>query len=272
MKRIFLFAVLAAGVYAVSITACKKPEADTETTSATDNSLCEGEFNRVVPATNSIAIGDPGVNGNRQLPQIASQCPVDSIDPADTLDGYPVTMYINYGTSCVCPDGKIRAGTLKCVFDTAWDSSNPTLTIYLLNYYVNNIHFEGTIAVSKNTAARTFTQVITGGKCSNSSWEILYNGTHTLTMTAGFNTLTDPTDDIFTIGGDANGTNRDGLNFTVNITSPIEKRGNCRYITKGTFEITPEGKNVRTVDFGDGTCDDQATLKIKNSTFSFTLQ
>jgi len=272
MKRIFLFASLLTGIIIAGVISCKKPTPDTETTSATDNSICESEFDRVVPATNSIAIGDPGVNGNRQLPSTQSQCPIDSIDPADTLNGYPVTMYIKYGTSCTCPDGKIRKGTLVCTFDTAWDSSNPTMTVVLQNYWVNGVHFEGTIAVSKNTANRSFTQTITGGKCSNSSWTILYNGTHTMTMTAGFNTLTDPTDDVFQFSGNATGTNRESVNFTADITSPVEKRGNCRYITKGTVDITPEGKNTRTIDFGDGTCDDKATLKIKNSTFSFTLQ
>src|SRR5207248_1392256 len=153
-----------------------------------------------------------------------------------------VTMYIKYGSSCTCPDGKIRSGMLVCTFDTAWDSSNPTMTCVLQNYYVNGVHFEGTIAVTKNTAARSFTQTITSGKCSNSSWTILYNGTHTMTMTAGYNTLMDPTDDVFMFSGSANGTNRNSVNFTANITSPVEKRGNCRYITKGTVEITPEGK------------------------------
>ena len=275
MKRIFLPVLLFSGVIAFSVFSCKKETPDTDTTTATDNSLCEGEFNRVMPTANGIAIDDPGVNGNRMMPNaLSTGCPMDSIDPADTLDGYPVTMYIKYGTNCQCPDGKTRSGTLRCVFDTAWDSNNPTMTMYLENYYVNGVHFEGTMAITKNTSSRTFTQTMTDGKCSKHSgtdWEILYNCTRSMTWTAGYNTPADPNDDVFTFTGTASGTDRNGINFTVNVITPIEKRGDCRYITKGIFEVVPEGKNTRTVDFGNGTCDNKATLKIKNSTFTFTL-
>jgi hypothetical protein len=115
---------------------------------------------------------------------------------------------------------------------------------------------------------------MTNGKCSKHSgtdWEILYNCTRSMTWTAGYNTPADPNDDVFTFTGTASGTDRNGINFTVNVITPIEKRGDCRYITKGIFEVVPEGKNTRTVDFGNGTCDNKATLKIKNSTFTFTL-
>lgn len=275
MKRILLFGTFLSAALLFSVSSCKKDTPDTETQSATDNSLCEGEFNRVVPEANGIAIGEPGVNGNKMLPGVQLSCPVDSVDPQDTLNGWPNTLYIKYGTSCTCSDGKTRAGTLRCVFDTGWDSPTPSLTIYLENYYVNGVHFEGNVVVSKNTAARTFTQTINNGKCSkttpDNTWEILYNCTRTMQWSAGYNTVTDPTDDVFLFSGSATGTNRDGKTFSVNVTAPIEKRGNCRYITKGTFDITPEGKDARTVDFGDGTCDDKATLKIKNNTFTFSL-
>ena len=272
MKRIFIIGSLAASVIVYFASSCKKKEADTDATSATDNSICEGEFNRVVPATNSIAIGDPGVNGNRIANSngLLSNCPTDSIAPGDTT--YPITLYIKYGsTGCQGPDGKTRKCTLRCVFDTAWDALNPTMTIYLENYYVDDVHFEGTIAVSKNTTSRTFTQVMTDGKCSKSSWVITYECNRSMTWVAGYNTLADPTDDVFLFNGYASGVDRNGTAYDVDIISSIEKRGNCKYITRGSFEVTPEGKETRTVDFGDGTCDNKATLKIKNSTFNFTL-
>jgi hypothetical protein len=271
MKRILLASFFGSAALFIAVSSCKKGDADTDTTSSTDNSLCEGEFNRVVPEANGIAIGDPGVNDNRMGPNSLNSCPVDSIDPADTLDGYPVTMYIKYGSGCQCADGKTRKGTLRCVFDTAWDSPNPTMTMYLENYYVNNIHFEGTLAVTKNTANRTFTQTMTDGRCSKSTWDIRYNCTRTVAWTSGYNTPADFTDDVYQFTGSADGIDRNGVSFTVQVTTPIEKRGNCQYITKGVFELTPDGKDARIVDFGDGTCDNRATLKIGNSTFNFTL-
>jgi hypothetical protein len=275
-KKIALTCLTIAAAAVVTIISCKKEEVDTETVSATDNSLCEGEFLRILPATNGVAVDEPGVIDNRWAGNnnIFNACPHDSIDPADTLNGFPVTLYLDYGTTgCVGDDGKTRKGMIRAVFDSAWNSPNARATFYLENYYVNGVRFEGTVQVQKN--GNTITQTITDGKCSKTSgnpWEILWNCTRTVRQVSGANSATDPTDDEFEFTGTANGTNREGKTFDVNITSPMVKTAQCRYITKGTMELTPEGRETRTVNFGDGTCDDKATLTIKGNTFQFTLQ
>jgi hypothetical protein len=57
----------------------------------------------------------------------------------------------------------------------------------------------------------------------------------------------------------------------VNVTVPVEKRASCTWITKGRIDLTPEGLATRTVDYGDGTCDDKATLTINGNTFQFQM-
>ncbi len=45
MKRILLFSIISVGAIALTLNSCKKEDPDTETQSAVDNSVCEGEFN-----------------------------------------------------------------------------------------------------------------------------------------------------------------------------------------------------------------------------------
>ena len=98
-----------------------------------------------------------------------------------------------------------------------------------------------------------------------------------MTQTAGDLTPLNPFDDEFAVYGNANGTNRNGKTFTVNVSSgdPIVRKMSCQWVSDGTFDITPDGLATRTVDFGypnNGACDDKATLTIKGNTFEFTMQ
>jgi hypothetical protein len=275
MKKIFLPFLLLAGV-AVVLNSCKKEEADTETQSAVDNSICEGEFSRIMPTVNSVAIDDEGVhrvawdaNGNA----VASTCPSISIDPADTLDGFPVTLVLDYGTAgCQdTSDSKVRKGKIQATFSQPFDQVGCVITINLIDYYVDNIHYEGTVTVTRN-AQHSFTTTVSNGKCTNPNWTLTWASTKTLTQSEGTGTIL-PNDDVFIMTGSANGVNREGRAYEVNITKQLTKRQTCPWIEAGTVDLTPEGLATRTVDFGTlGQCDNQATLTINGNTFSFTLK
>ncbi|WP_400073263.1 hypothetical protein [Zobellia russellii] len=53
--------------------------------------------------------------------------------------------------------------------------------------------------------------------------------------------------------------------YTIGITSDLEAEFTCDYIGKGTMDLDKNGLAV-SVDFGDGTCDDTATLIYPDST------
>ena len=94
----------------------------------------------------------------------------------------------------------------------------------------------------------------------------------TMKQIAGFSTKGDASDDIFSISGSSSGKNREGRTFTTTITNPLIKKTNCKWLSSGTLELTPNGFAARTVDFGSGTCDDDATFTVNGQTISFKLQ
>ena len=79
------------------------------------------------------------------------------------------------------------------------------------------------------------------------------------------------TDDVYSITGTASGTGFDGTAFTSNITNPLIVALNCHWIEKGTIVFTPSGKLPRTIDFGNGDCDANATITIAGATFNIVL-
>lgn len=256
----------------MAFNSCKKDTpSDTDTVTATDNSICENEFMRILPTVNSIAIDESGVHRNGSGNHVTSGCP--SVSVPDSMNAFPRHMYIDYGTGCADPvDGKIRKGQIICEIDRPFDSLGAVLTITFDTFMVGAIRFEGTTVLTR-TGPSSFTKQIIDGKCSKDGatpWVIEYEALRTITFTSGANSSTDP--QIITISGTNSGKDRNGNEWTSTITSPVVRDLGCTWITKGVVEISPAGKAMRTIDFGDGTCNNKATITIEGNTFEFSMQ
>lgn len=62
--------------------------------------------------------------------------------------------------------------------------------------------------------------------------------------------------------------------FTVDVpqSSPLVKKASCQFISSGILNLTPDGFKTRTVDYGNGNCDDDATLSVNGNTVAFKLK
>jgi len=83
---------------------------------------------------------------------------------------------------------------------------------------------------------------------------------------------------MYSITGSASGTTGTGTHFTVSITSPIIVKLSCWFespskpgLVQGTLQITPDGKPVRTIDYGSGDCDNTATITVNGNSHPYTL-
>lgn len=262
---------------------CKKAEVDTETQSSLDAGVAENAYSNVFPMVQRLAIGEEGVKQGslssarlNGFPGKLTCATINILPPNDTVTNtnnytYPFEFELDFGTGCAdINDGKIRAGKITVSISNYWDVPQSTMTIDLSNYKENSVDVKGTIIVTNN-GNNSYTTSLVNGQCIASNWTIEYAFNQTYSWIAGQNTDTIATDDVIQITGSSNGKNRKGKTFSTKIVSPIQKPMNCRWVTKGIFEITPEGLATRTVDFGDGTCDNKATVTINGNTFDFTM-
>lgn len=267
--------------------ACKKEkkEVDNETQTVSDNALCEQEFMRVGPSVSERAVSTPGVKkliggGNNM---IFSSCAVQTItgdtasyDTSGTFTNTAnlPTLTLDWGTGCTDVDGVLRTGKIVTTFSKFYNKVGSVMTITPTNYTVNGVSYTGTIRITKLAGGNnpSFRTEVINGHCTNGSWNIDWACDKTTTYTAGYTTQSDPNDDIISITGGSSGKNREGRSFTVSIKSALEKMANCKFISKGTMDITPDGLKTRTVDFGNGTCDATGTFTVGGNTFTFTMQ
>lgn len=273
MKNSILASVVLIVTSIVTFESCKKtPVVDNETQSVVDNAICEQQFMTIAPNVNSKGSGSPKNQGFKTTSScgtwsVATTNLSDTItDAAGTYTNGPVTFHINYA-GCVDNDGITKSGkiiiksTHKWSMITGTNTAVATTTVSFNNYTVDGVLYDGSIIITKSVSSLT-TKVI-GGHCTSNSWNIYYDCDKTLTKN---------TNGDFTISGTSNGTNREGRTFTTNITTPLFKPSNYKFITSGTLELTPDGFKTRTVDFGNGSLDDQATFTVDGQTFTFTMK
>lgn len=276
MKKTIILSVLLISGTALFLGSCKKKkEVDNETQTVVDNAICEQQFMAIQPVVNEKGINQAGIKK-------VYSCETFSIIAGDTTDANadkvydngPVTFQIDYGTgSCTGADGITRTGKINITTAKKWSAYNNSVTVDLVGYKYGNVTFTGTVTISRPDSVTMTTQVI-NGHCTDGSWNIDYACTKTLKQLAGYSTPGDLTDDVFSVWGTSNGKNRNGVDFNTNIASgnPIIKKANCKWITSGVIEVTPSGYKTRTVDFGNGNCDDDATYTVDGQSFSFKLK
>ena len=86
---------------------------------------------------------------------------------------------------------------------------------------------------------------------------------------SGFGT-TDRSDNVFYISGSGSLVLNDTATYSRTITTPLFFDASCEYIKSGVVELSRRG-NISVIDYGDGTCDDVATITTNGITEEINL-
>ncbi|MCC6369613.1 MAG: hypothetical protein IT236_01270 [Bacteroidia bacterium] len=282
-KRVQLILILLSASSLI-FNACKKKETitvDNETQSVVDNALADQEFMAVIPTTQQLTINTKGTGAQGR--GVSAICDTLTKISGDTLFGAQnhvdptYTMNIS-NSSClqVFPDGKLRTGALTIRLTNKLKTVGAKMIIKFNQYKTTNIQYTCdsmvVTTVASNSLFTTSNVKLINGVCQTSNWLVKYNLDRTITNYFSGNPKgTEPYTSIY---GTANGVNRAGTAFLVNIPagSPLIKHRNCQYIDKGIMELTPDGFAARSVDYGNGNCDEDATFTVNGNTIAFKLK
>lgn len=279
-RHIFLNAFAVMAVVTFSLTSCKKEDEDSDTTGASDNALAEATYQdagNIADEAGSGALSnyrlDPSEAGG-----LLSACAVVTRDSANHADQDTIT--VDFGTSnCYCNDGRNRRGKIIIMYSGTYRDSGSTWTITFDNYFVNDNQVLGSKTVinnGHNSSGHLVYSINVNGQIilANNGGTITWTSQRQREWTAGESTP-QWNDDMYSITGSASGTSASGNSFTAQITSPLIRNmafGCRRHFVQGTFDFTPSNKPTRTVDFGNGACDDLATVTINNHTYTIHLR
>jgi hypothetical protein len=185
---------------------------------------------------------------------------------------FPKIMTIDFGTGCTSGNGVTRKGKIIATLSGKIRSAGTTITVGFENYFVNGFKLEGTFSITNNSGNNGpgFTTQTTNGKLTYPDGSYYTrSGTHTLTQTAGAGSATF-NDDVFSLTGSGTTTSSAGNNLTVSITTPLVKKVECKNIVSGVQTFTYNSISG-SLNYGEGACDNQATLTIGSYSQQVTL-
>ncbi|HRH66105.1 MAG TPA: hypothetical protein PLU53_07395 [Bacteroidia bacterium] len=193
-----------------------------------------------------------------------------------TKDTVNHVLTIDFGTGCTGQDGRVRSGKVIVNYSGGgYFSPGSVWTITFDNYYVDGRHVEGTRTVTNNGLNNSgnmnwsIDAVNMKVTRSDGSWRT-WNSQRTREMIQGYGDSL-LVNDVYKVNGTASSTHSSGGVFSALITDLI-RDNSCHWITSGTIAITPSGGIVRTIDFGNGSCDDLATVTKNGTTVTFHLR
>lgn len=242
-----------------------------------------GVFDDAMGVNDEVALGGTGVFGRLNV------CPTVTVTRQNPPDLFPVRIEMDFGTNgCVGPDGHFRKGKVITVYTKRLLIPGAVAETSFDGFYIDSVKVEGTHRISNISTAvtpgttpvdRKFRVVITNGKLTKPNGNyISWNSEKTISQVEGLGTIL-PMDDIFKIEGGSRGQVKRGnllVGFNSNITEPLMKRFNCRWIAKGIVKTTRVNAStnnpwIATLNFGNGSCDNLAVLTINGVSYQITL-
>lgn len=272
MKRFSILMI--AALASLTFASCQKDNTSTdplESTTVDDNQVTS----YVDDATNEI--NDVTMKSDNSqsaaLAAFATDSTASSRTVAITFSGDTIiktVTYVNWANP-YANNGHIKNGVIRIAILGGPLQSTFLRIATFQNFSIDGNAIEGTRTITK-TSDNVYTYTLTGGKVTfTDGTTYTRTSSQTRTWVDGFNTPFNIWDDIWTIEGSETGVNRTGMAYTHTIVNPLMIKLNCRWIVSGTIDITV-GTETATVDYGDGACDNQATLTYNGKTYDFNLR
>ena len=277
MKKFSLILSLAGFLgFLIVLSSCNKNNAnpDNNFTAVSDDAFAENTFDDVTSITDEAY--DLSANNLKSTEGrvFLSDCATVTLDTTS----FPYVLTIDFGdTNCLCQDGRYRRGEILVSFTGRYYHAGTIITTTFDQYYVNDNQVEGTKTITNmgyNDGNNMYWDIAINGviTLADDGGTITWNSQREREWIDGIQTRFNKWDDKYLITGTANGTRANGMSWTRTITSPLRIELACRFIVSGTVNIQPQDHALRILDFGDGTCDNIATVTVNGVTHTIYLR
>jgi len=262
-KNLLIFAVVA--MVSVFLTSCSEDEGsnaggiETEDTNAVAN---EEEVQSIFEDLDELAIDAITEAYDSEGGRLAgtAECAIITFN----LEEKVIT--VDYGVECEGPRGRVRSGKIIISYTGRHAHPGSVITTTFEDFVIDGISIEGT---------RTVTN-LNDEEQDNPSWRVTLDGgkitwpdqsfaTREVVRTKTWVRTQSLLTDEFHISGIAEGTTRDGKTYRTEIVEAIVWKVNCAvggiFIpASGLKEVEISGRDMVSVDYGDGSCDRMVKL------------
>jgi len=276
MKTKHILTACTIAFFAFGLASCKKTNSGTtvdEIETTFDLSSKQAVSDNLTQDDNDIldeVVTSNDLSGNYTLGPVVISNVLGGCATVTVTGNFPAkNIKIDFGTGCTNAAGVTRKGIINIVLTDSLRKSGSTATVTFSNYYINNYKKEGTITWTNTTIAGSgipsWNRKVQNGKITAPNGDYwLHTADINISLIAGASTPNNLTDDIYNISGTRTVTNPAGKTRTSTTLTALQKKTACSNIDKGTLQV--QGPNhIAVIDFGDGTCDNLATISINGS-------
>lgn len=291
MKKIWSYSLLVAGV-SFLVFSCQKEQSQAEdpTTQIETNAskisteadaeaeaIFDGVFDDAMGVNAEVGLGGTGIFGR------LTACPTVTVTHPNAPAPFPVRVVLDFGTGCVAGDGHFRKGKIVHVYTNRLISPGAVVETAFDGFYFDSIKVEGSHRIQNTTTLTSGPQYkinVNNGKLTKPNGNYTaWNSEKIRTQIEGVTTPMLPADDAFKLTGAARGSTRRDTSlvaWNATILEPLIRRNNCRWTVKGTVKIVRENTNTGerwagVINYGNGDCDNRATITINGVTYNITL-
>lgn len=213
---------------------------------------------------------------NKGYKSVTDTCPMIIVDHPDSVF-FPRTITIDYGDGCETWHGRVKSGKIVIHISAPMHLEASVRTVTLENYYIDNHLIEGTKVLTNkgfnDSGNMNWDVVLSGGKITFPDGSVsLREMTHNRELVAGIDTPFYWWDDEYHITGVATGTNIDGVSYVNTITKPVLYKTVCRFPVSGTVDMVITDLGTLIFDYGDGDCDNEATVTYGDQVWTILLR
>jgi hypothetical protein len=221
-------------------------------------------------ATAGDEIGIYGGTGFGLFPGLATpgqpsvRCFTVSVTPRER-GVFPKKVVLDFGTGCEI-NGITRKGKIITVYSGPLHVPGSKAVTEFDGYQINDLKIAGRYVVQNTTEPgsnqRRFTRTVESKvtQVSTGNWRT-WSGVSVMKQIEGNGTPLWPVDDVYQFTGSRKGENSKGRKWASETKEPLIKAFICRWISKGIL-LVRVNDTVATLDFGNGTCNDEATITV----------
>jgi len=255
------------------LTSCNKDEDNKSANTFTaaevkENAEMDNISDDVAYLTESQSDESPAGRSPGRVAEFLGPCAEVTTEVSDNI----WTRTIDFGTDgCTLFNGNTVRGKIIITFTNDFDAETRSVSYAFDNFYHNDRHVEGNRSLVRTKVDGHPKSTISLDMTVTTSNGIYHRtGQRVREFTAGYNSFFNLYDNEFTITGNWTTTFPNGNTQSTAITNPLIEKWNCLHIVSGTITFT-RNANSAVLDYGDGSCDDDATIIINGIVYPVDL-
>lgn len=206
----------------------------------------------------------------------SSNASINGCQPLITHDTTNKKLTIDFGAECKDAANLVRRGKIIINYTRQYWDSGSVRTIKFDDYYYNGNRMVGYKIIEnrgKNTSGYTWFSITMADTLhlAGAGGKIYWYSERERIWLNGFNTPTNFLDDDYHVNGSGSLKRANDHYCDFNIMSTLLVSTDCRFIKEGIIRIVPRDGFARIFDYGNGECDDDATIEINGVKYETKL-